>query len=156
MSAPRFAKSAAIGAAALAMTAGFEGYSSHAYWDSLGRVWTACYGETNGVRRGQVYTPAQCRTMLARRLAKFSAALDRCLTADVPDKVYVPFLDATYNLGPGTACKSSWVRLANAGDLTGACNRLPAYDRAAGRVNRGLLRRREAERRYCLEGAAGR
>lgn len=156
MRAGRFGKSAAIAAAALALTSGFEGLRTHSYWDSLGRVWTACYGETVGVRRGQTYTPAQCRADLSKRLAQKSAALDRCLKADVPDMVYVAFLDATYNLGEGAACRSSWVRLANAGQIAAACNRLPLYDRAGGRVVPGLVRRRAAERRMCLEAAAGR
>jgi GH24 family phage-related lysozyme (muramidase) len=62
----------------------------------------------------------------------------------------VAFTDATYNLGPSVVCGSDLQRLANAGDLPGACNQLPRWNKAGGKVVDGLTQRREMERRICL------
>ena len=40
----------------------------------------------------------------------------------------------------------------NAGDWRGGCNAFLAWNRAVGKVVRGLTRRREAERKICLAG----
>ena len=86
----------------------------------------------------------------------YEAGLDRCLTAPVPGKTKVAFLSWTYNVGVGAACGSTLVRLANAGALRGACDQLLRWNRAGGKIVRGLTNRREAERQLCLEGVAGR
>ncbi|NDK36915.1 glycoside hydrolase family protein, partial [Rhodovulum sulfidophilum] len=64
---------------------------------------TVCFGETRGVELGDSYTPAECRTMFADRLAEVEAGLDR-LIADpledrIPDRSYVGILDWAYNVG---------------------------------------------------------
>nr|WP_254435487.1 glycoside hydrolase family protein [Ruegeria arenilitoris] len=43
------------------------------------------------------------------------------------------------------------LRKANAGDLTGACNKLPRWNRAGRRVIRGLTNRRMSDRTMCLK-----
>ena len=43
-------------------------------------------------------------------------------------------------------------RRALAGDLRGACEALMLWTRAGGREVRGLVNRRTAERKLCLEG----
>lgn len=136
---------------AIGLVAPWEGLELKAYRDIVG-VWTICYGETNGVTPGQTATKAQCDTMLARQLGEYEARLDRCLTATVPTKAKVAFVSWAYNVGTGAACSSTLVRKANAGDITGACNELPKWNRAGEQVVRGLTNRREAERQLCLEG----
>jgi lysozyme len=146
-----------LGAAGLALLIAFvgmwEGRELRAYQDIVG-VWTICYGETRGVERGDTATPAECDTMLAKGLREFEAGLDRCLTYPVPEKVKVAFVSWAYNVGVGAACKSTLVRKANAGDLAGACNELPKWNRAGGKEVRGLTNRRKAEQALCLEGVA--
>lgn len=154
----RIGKSLIAGSFALtALATGFisqwEGRELRAYQDIV-NVWTICDGETKGVRPGDTATPAECDAMLARNLVVYEQGLDRCLTANVPGKVKVAFLSWTYNVGIGAACGSTLVRKANAGDLRGACNELPKWNRAGGREVRGLSNRRAAERALCLEGLA--
>lgn len=143
------------GGAALALAIGlvapWEGLELKAYRDIVG-VWTICYGETNGVRPGDTATKAQCDTMLARQLGAYEARLDACLVATVPVKAKVAFVSWAYNVGTGAACSSTLVRKANSGDIVGACNELPKWNRAGGKVVRGLTNRREAERELCLAG----
>lgn len=145
------AGSAALLALATGYVQVFEGRELRAYQDIVG-VWTICDGETKGVKPGDVSTPAECDSMLARNLVEYEQGLDRCLVATVPGKTKVAFISWTYNVGVRAACKSTLVRKANAGDLRGACDELLKWNRAGGRVVKGLTNRREAERKLCLEG----
>lgn len=136
-------------AIAVALIGGFEGKRNEAYRDVVG-VWTVCYGETRGVHKGDVHTDAECDAMLAKGIAEFETGLDKCLTADVPVPAKIAFVSWAYNVGLGAACKSTLVRKANAGDLRGACRELPRWNRAGGRIIRGLTNRRIKERDLCL------
>lgn len=153
---PRFSKRrTAVGAVAgLAITAsfigGWEGLETKAYRDVIG-VWTVCYGETKGVQPGDEHTKAECDEMLGVELARYEAAIDKCLMAKVPTGAKIAFLSWAYNVGPGAACRSTLMRKANLGDLEGACNELPRWNRAGGRVIRGLTNRRMSERKMCLK-----
>jgi GH24 family phage-related lysozyme (muramidase) len=126
----------------------WEGLRTTAYRDVVG-VWTVCYGETKGVRAGESYSKAECDAMLARELVAYEAALDQCLTHPVPVGMKIALVSWTYNVGAGAACRSTLVRKANRGDLAGACNELPRWNRAGGRVIRGLTNRRLSERAMC-------
>lgn len=147
-------------AAAVALVGAWEGLRTSAYRDPIG-IPTVCYGETRGVKMGDKYTVAECKEMLGDGLADFEQGIRRCLKAPdrIPDKSYVAFLSLAYNIGQGGFCKSSIARYANRyadsgnmGDLAEACNRLRLYNKAGGRVLRGLVRRRAEERLLCLEG----
>jgi len=48
--------------------------------------------------------------------------------------------------------RSTALRRLNAGDISGACEALTWFDRAGGRVIRGLQNRRADEYRLCMEG----
>lgn len=147
----KIAGSLAAMAMAVSLIGDFEGKRNEAYQDIVG-VWTICYGETRGVEAGDAATNAQCDAMLAEGIKDFEAGLDKCLTADVPIKPKIAFVSWAYNVGVGAACRSTLVRKANAGDIEGACNELPRWNRAGGRVIRGLTNRRITERDLCLAG----
>lgn len=150
----RLKKGAAITAVAVALIGGFEGLRTSAYIPIPGDVPTICFGETRGVKLGDKATVAECKTMLGNRLGEFETGMRRCLVApdSVPDKPYVAFLSLSYNIGTGAFCKSTLVKKVNAGDIRGACNELPKWNRAGGIVWKGLTNRRAAERALCLEG----
>lgn len=149
----RLKKGAAILAAAVALVGGYEGLRTVAYRDVVG-VPTICFGETRGVQMGDTATVEQCKVMLGDALVEFSTALDRCLTVKTPDKTYTAILSWSYNVGSGAACRSTLVKLANQGQLRAACEELLKWDKAGGRVVKGLTVRRQDERRLCLEGLA--
>lgn len=136
-------------ASAVTFIGEWEGLRTAAYRDIVG-VWTVCYGETKGVRPGDSYSKAECDAMLAREIVAYEAALDRCLRHQVPAGMKIALVSWTYNVGPGAACRSTLVRKANAGDLEGACNELPRWNKAGGRIVRGLTNRRMSERAMCL------
>lgn len=151
----RLAAGAVILSLAIGVVGGFEGMRNRAYRDVVG-VPTVCFGETRGVKMGDVYTTEQCKAMLGDALIEFERGMAACLAdpARVPDKTYVAFLSLSYNIGTGAFCRSTLVRKANAGDLRGACNEFPKWNKAGGRVIRGLTARRAEEKKLCLEGLA--
>ena len=150
----RLKKSSAVMAAAVALVGAWEGVRTVAYRDIVG-IPTVCFGETRGVKMGDRYTMEECRTMLGDALVEFETGMRRCLRNPdaVPDKPYVAFLSLSYNIGTGAFCKSTVARLANAGDIRGACNAIPAWNKAGGKVVKGLVNRRAEEQQICLEGA---
>ncbi|WP_454684005.1 lysozyme [Ancylobacter moscoviensis] len=143
----------AAGGLAIALVGGWEGLKLASYRDVIG-VWTACYGETRGIKPGMRFTKAQCDTMLIDGLEDFEAGMRACLARPdaIPEKPYVAFLSLAYNVGVGTFCRSSVAKKANTGDLRGACDALMLYVNAGGRRIQGLVNRRTAERKLCLEG----
>lgn len=156
--------SAAGGAAAVAIAAAafvgpWEGERTDAYLDRIASppVWTVCYGETRGVEEGDSYTSEQCGDMLAEALADYRTALIGCIPGlpDQPQGVQVALTSWAYNVGTGAACKSTLAKKANAGDWPGACNQLPRWNKAGGKVVKGLTNRRAAEQKLCLESLKG-
>ncbi len=143
----------AAGILAVAVVAKHEGVRTKAYRDVVG-VPTVCFGETRGVKMGDQYTLDECKKMLGKALVEFETGMRKCLKNpdSIPDKPYIAFLSFSYNVGTGAACRSSVFRAANAGDLRTACNRLPLWNKAGGRTIRGLVKRRDDERKLCLEG----
>lgn len=140
-------------ASAVSFVGTWEGLRTESYRDIVG-VWTVCYGETKGVRAGDRYSKAECDAMLAAQIVAYEVQLDRCLTAPVPVGMKIALVSWTYNVGVGAACRSTLVRKANSGDLAGACNELPRWNRAGGRIVQGLSNRRISERSMCLEALA--
>ena len=153
---PRQKLITSIGASAAAIVTAFvaqhEGLRQWAYRDPVG-VLTACYGHTGpDVQPSQTYTPAQCREMLERDLARHAQAL-ACIHRPLTDGQKAAFVSFAYNVGPQAFCGSSLVRKANAGDMAGACAELDKWVYAKGQRLPGLVKRRAAERAMC-EGAA--
>jgi lysozyme len=150
----RLKKGGAVAAACVTLVAGFEGLRQTAYPDpaTKGPPWTICYGETAGVKPGDRKTVAECKAMLASSLEKYAEAIERCVTARLPDERFVALTSFAYNIGTVGACKSSVVRLINAGRTKDGCDALLLYNRAAGIVFPGLTKRREREREWCLRG----
>lgn len=138
-------------AIAAAMGTYFEGTRHTAYPD-VGGVWTICQGHTRGVQRGDTATDADCLAYLQADMGTAYADVQRCITTPLTIAQQAAFTDAAYNLGASVVCGSTLQRLANAGDIRGACEQLTRWTKAAGRELPGLVARRQAERDLCMEG----
>ena len=145
--------SAAVMAAAATLIVTWEGVRTKPYRDIVG-VKTVCVGATaaENVDLNRDYTYAECLSMLQASLKKYDDGFMRCIKRDIPDSVHIAGISFTYNVGIAGACSSSFVRKANAGDFRGACDALLMWNRAGGRVVKGLDNRRRSERKVCLEG----
>lgn len=156
-----------LSAALMAMTIGaigaWEGMKQSAYWDPYGRVWTVCYGETRGVRKGDWYTKDECDEMFGNALVDFERRARQCVIEGgrrIPDKSYMAIVvDLPYNVGVGAFCKSSvrtyanrYMKSGQMSDLAEACRRLKRYVKSGGRTVQGLVNRRNDMYRRCMEG----
>ncbi|MBI6628312.1 lysozyme [Pontibaca salina] len=148
------AKKGAVAGLALtiAFVSGWEGTRYVAYRDPVG-IPTICEGITKGVQMGDTATRAQCDAMLTRELETHERGLDACLDppTPLPVKTKVALVSWTYNVGVGGACRSTAVRRFNAGDYRGGCDAVTMWNKAGGRVLPGLVNRRAAEHKLCLE-----
>lgn len=128
-----------------------------AYLDIVG-VPTICHGETKGVKIGDIATDAECRSMLQDRLSgDFRGGLHRFFTPQTRQHHLTPerdaaFVSLAYNVGVRGAGRSTATRRLNAGNISGACRAIGWWNRAGGRVVRGLVNRRSEETRLCLSG----
>lgn len=148
----RLKRNTAAAALAVALVGGFEGLRLNAYPDpaTKGPPWTICFGATEGVRPGDRKTLDECKALLVKDLEKFAQGVEMCVKVPMTDERFVALTSFFYNVGVGAGCKSSVVRLINAGYTREGCEYLMKYNRAAGIVFPGLTRRREAEKRLCL------
>jgi len=143
------------GSLAVQTVGGFEGLRLYAYQDVVG-VWTACYGETAGIKNGMKFSRETCDNLLVDSLIKHEQGMRACLRDPdgLPVEVYVADLSLTYNIGVSGFCKSSIAAYQNSGRVAASCDRFPLFNKAGGKTVKGLVIRRAAERKLCLQGAA--
>ena len=147
------ATSGAVFAAAVGLVTNWEGIYTKPYRDIVG-VLTVCIGQTagDGYDLTRTYTVPECKEMLQKSLVKYDEGMKQCVGREMPDSVHVAFISATYNIGIQGFCGSSMARHARNGDWRSACDALLMWNRAGGRVVKGLDNRRRDERKKCLEG----
>lgn len=134
----------------------WEGLELKSYPDIVG-VWTACYGETKNIKPGMTFTKQQCEEMLETRVAKdYYRPLTQCIKGfgQMPTQWQGVAISVAYNVGTGAACKSTAARLAQQGKLKESCHAWTKFNRAGGRVVKGLVNRRNAELKICLQGVS--
>jgi lysozyme len=137
------------------LCASFEGLDTRAYHDTLAHgLPTICYGETEGVKMGDHYTPIECKQMLAHKLPRYWKEISRCIHVRISENETIAYTDFAYNVGSRAFCHSNVARHLNSGDHLGACNGLLIWDVASGKHVWGLKRRRIAEREMCLKPSA--
>jgi lysozyme len=121
----------ALAAASLAvpMIASFEGLRNVGYLDSTGLA-TTCWGHVKTAKLGVYSSDDQCIALLAQDAAEHAVLIQRCITVAVPPPSLAAFTSFAFNLGVGNFCNSTMARKLNAGDLVGACNELPRWNKA--------------------------
>lgn len=139
----------AVVSVALMAGAHFEGVRLSTYRD-VGGVPTICYGHTKGVKMGDIATLKQCKIWLRQEMSKANAIVRRCIHTKMSINQEAAFTDAVYNAGPKIVCKSTLGRMANAGNLIGACKQLTRWVYAGGKIEKGLVKRRHTEEQVCL------
>lgn len=136
--------------ASMGLVTYFEGRSFVGYLDPVG-IPTVCYGHTATAVVGKTVSAAECEELLQGDLSIALGAVDETLP-ELPPLTRAALGSFVYNVGVGAFNRSTLVRKAKAGDLVGACDELPKWKYAGGRVLPGLVKRREAERELCLAG----
>ena len=132
----------------------WEGLELRAYPDIIGK-WTACYGETKGIRPGMTFTRKECEDKLLTRVVNdYYRPLTQCIPGfdQKPLGWQASSISVTYNIGVSAACKSTAARLAREGKMRESCEAWTRFNRAGGKVVKGLVNRRNAEFKVCVEG----
>jgi lysozyme len=148
---------------AMELGAHFESSGRHIgtpYVDRLGKgqPLTVCNGITGpDVVAGRFYTREDChRIEVPRYRTAEKQAKARLQHWDTYNPwVRASFIDMVFNLGPGALTDTTIQRLANAGDLAGACAQMPrwVYGTMAGQRTKlpGLVDRRDTTNELCAE-----
>ena len=140
----------ALSAAALIGIAGWESYKGEAYIPVPGDVPTIGFGSTAGVKMGDKTDPVRALIRLGKEADEYQVAMRKCVKVPVYQYEWDAYTSLAYNIGTGAFCKSTLVRKLNAQDYQGACKEILRWDKAGGRVLRGLTNRREAEYKQCI------
>lgn len=127
----------------------FESCKLEAYPDPAtgGAPWTIGWGHTGPeVKPGLKWTQEKADMVFTLDLMRFESAVGPGLLSRQPTQ---PQFDAmvcfAYNCGAANLKSSTLLRLFNAGDTVGAQAQFSRWNKAAGKVMRGLTRRRAAE-----------
>ncbi|KAF1698345.1 lysozyme [Pseudoxanthomonas jiangsuensis] len=134
---------------AVALIKRWEGCRLTAYPDpgTGGEPWTIGWGSTGpGIGPGTRWTQAQADDRLALDVERFMAGVRASLTREPADNELGAMTSLAYNIGLGAFRNSTLLRLFNAGDRPGAAKQFDRWNRAGGRVMKGLVRRRADER----------
>lgn len=144
----------------------WEGLALRSHWDPFAQIWDICYGETriNGrpVAPGMSFTKPQCTDMLLRRVHDdYYQQIMECSPnlAKAPISVRASMISGSYNFGVGAWCRSTAKARIEAGQWRAACEAQTAFNRAGGKIVRGLVNRREmgdaqrvGEAELCVSG----
>jgi lysozyme len=129
----------------------FEGCRLNAYFDQ-GGVATIGWGHTGSeVHPGLTWTQQQADEVFEEDLGHFDLAMSVAIPdGDLNQNQYDACLSLMYNIGPGAFEKSTIRKSILAGDLAGAAEAWDdpktIFNKVAGKANKGLTRRREAEK----------
>jgi len=131
----------------------FEGLRLDAYPDpdTGGAPWTIGWGATTDlqgkpIKPGTKWTREQADERFAVHLAKFEADVNRILNGAITTQgQFDALVSFAYNCGVGNLEGSTLMRMHKAGNYEGAAGQFLRWNKAAGKVMRGLTRRREAE-----------
>lgn len=148
-----------VSALAVAGIALHEGYRSRAYDDGVG-VQTVGYGSTirddgSPVKAGDTVTPERAVVMLARDADRIGREIAACIgPVPLAQHEFDAYVSLAYNIGSDAFCRSTLVKRlkANPPDYAAACAEIKRWTRAGGRELPGLVKRRQAEYRLCMEG----
>lgn len=143
-----------VNAATVQLVKHFEGLHLEAYRCPAG-VWTIGYGHTGLVHRdgtvkqGRKITEAEAERLLEHDLNTFAADVEKALLsrprAEMTDNMFGALVSLAFNIGMGNLRRSTILQRINARNYVGAVGEFEKWNKAGGKVLRGLTRRRLSE-----------
>jgi lysozyme len=148
--------SAAFAGGAMAIAAvlipSLEGVEYKPYRDVVG-VLTVCYGHTSAdIIPTKTYNPAECKDLLDKDLVPFARSVERSVKVPASEYQKAALISFSYNVGVKAFESSTLLKKLNVGDSAGACDEMRRWNKAGGKVWKGLINRREVEREICNWG----
>ena len=122
----------------------FEGCELEAYRCSAD-VLTIGYGHTQGVNEGDSCTQDEAEELLVKDLEEFEFYVNDIVEQELNQNQFDALGAWTFNLGPTNLRSSTLLKRLNEGDFEDAPRQIRRWNKAAGEVLDGLVRRREAE-----------
>jgi lysozyme len=141
----------------LAFIRQWEGCKLEAYLDT-GGVWTIGVGHIKGVKPGQKISQLEADEMLRMDIEDHD--ISRFITAPTKQREFDAMCSLAFNVGMGGYRKdgtiipgfqhSTVLKRHNLGNRIGAANAFRMWNKDNGRIVKGLVNRREAERKLYL------
>ncbi|EME9755953.1 TPA: lysozyme [Serratia marcescens] len=129
-----------------------EGVEYKPYRDVVG-VLTVCYGHTGpDIIPDKTYTEAECKALLDKDLQPFARSVEHSVKVPASEYQKAALISFSYNVGVKAFESSTLLKKLNAGDSRGACDEMRRWNKAGGKVWKGLINRREVEREICNWG----
>ena len=122
----------------------FEGCRTTAYRCSAG-VWTIGYGHTTDVKEGMTITQHQCDVMLEVDIEQYENYVNDYVVVSLTQNQFDALVSWVYNLGPTNFRKSTMLKVLNDGNYNEVPYQMKRWNKAGGKVLKGLVIRREAE-----------
>jgi len=135
--------------------------------DPIG-IWTVGYGHAlrwskggflrgdadkkEAYRRYGAMTIEEAENLLDSDVDKFANIVERLVKVELTDNQFGALVSLAFNIGQWNFSKSTLLRLLNKGDFNGAANQFLLWRKAQGKILRGLVLRREAEKKLFLTG----
>lgn len=150
----REGQSRKIGPDGIALIKEYEGCELKAYPDpgTGGEPWTIGVGHTGGVKRDDVITQEKADDLLRSDLHRFEQAVSN-LAPNTTQSQFDALVSLAFNIGEGNLAKSTLLKKHNAGDYTAAAVEFSRWVHAGGKIMKGLVRRRGAERDLYVRDA---
>ena len=122
----------------------FEGCELQAYLCPAG-IWTIGYGRTKNVKEGDICTQKQAEEWLSEELHEYEDYVNKSVKVPLNQSQFDALVAWTYNLGPTNLLSSTMLKVLNNKKYDEVPFQIKRWNKAAGEVLSGLVRRREAE-----------
>lgn len=133
----------------------FEGIKTKPYKDCIG-LWTVGIGTLIGDGKSlpdswnRTFTLEECHALLRKELSHIERGIAKYISVKLTQNQFDALVCFTYNLGLGCLQRSTLRQKLNRGDKDGAIESWLKYNKAGGKVFKGLDRRRKAEVKLFL------
>lgn len=109
-------------------------------------VWTIGYGSTGAhVTKGLVITKEDAEKLLLKDLERFEKGVTDLVKVPLTDNQFAALVAFSFNVGVEALKKSTLLKKLNASDYDGASKEFAKWNKAGGKVLKGLVSRRAAE-----------
>jgi len=119
-------------------------------------IWTvgfghACKNKDEAFKSFANLTESQAEELLKKDLLKFETNVSNLVKVKLNENQFSALVDFAYNCGAANLATSTLLKKLNKSDYAGAANEFQRWDKAAGKVLKGLTLRRQAEKELFLE-----
>lgn len=129
----------------------FEGLELEAYLCPAGKA-TLGYGSTGpDIKLGMKWTKEQAEDRLKNDLGTFSKGVRNLIKVVLNENQFSAVVALAYNIGLGNFKSSPLLKKLNANDFPGASAEFERWNKGGGKILKGLVKRREAEKTLFLK-----